>query len=67
MLRKPDKSCPYCGSTSLQVKEWRKFGTYFVACNDCLQAGPSKARSREEAIELFDTRAKQTEQMRMVV
>lgn len=59
---KPSKNCPYCGSTHLAVKRWGKQGTYFVACLECRQAGPSLAKTEEEACELFDRRAETTQQ-----
>lgn len=53
----PRRNCPYCGSFNLTVKPWRSRGTWFVACNECKATGPSMARSRGEAVELFDRRA----------
>lgn len=52
----PKLACPYCGSRRLETARWYKAGTWFVRCKECAQAGPSKAKTEEEAVRLFDTR-----------
>lgn len=49
--------CPYCGSTRLKAKPWRKEQTWFVSCLDCAATGPSLAKSEAEAWKLFEHRA----------
>lgn len=53
---KPKLSCPYCGSDRLETARWYKQGTWFVRCKNCASAGPSLAKTEEEAVRLFDTR-----------
>ena len=55
MIR-PRLACPYCGGRRLETARWHRRGTWFVRCKDCARAGPSKARTEEEAVRLFDTR-----------
>ena len=56
MKRRPTLACPYCGSDRLEVARWYVQGTWFVRCRDCRSAGPSLAKSEDEAVRLFDTR-----------
>lgn len=52
----PILACPYCGGRNLETAMWRSVGTWFVRCRDCRATGPSLAKSKEEAVRLFDTR-----------
>ena len=53
---KPRLASPYCGGDNLETARWYRQGTWFVRCKDCLQAGPSTAKTEIEAVKLFDTR-----------
>lgn len=52
-----DGWCPYCGHEELETSFWHKEGTWFVRCRHCRATGPSLAKSEQEAIRLFMTRA----------
>jgi len=57
------KECPYCESKDCEVDDWSYGLDYYGECNDCGARG-SLAKSKTDAILLWNAAANQIEQLR---